>query len=743
MSDAFTIRVENMSCGACAARAQKALSGVEGIVDPAVNFADESARFTATSAKALKDAFAALELAGYPGALKEDEDAAARREAKENDVTALRRSTLFAGALGLPVFVLEMGSHIFPALHHAIHNSIGLQTSWQLQFVLTTVLLVGPGARFFRRGIPALLRGAPDMNSLVALGTGAAFAYSVFVLAAPDLLPEQSRAVYFESACVIIVLILLGRWLEARAKTRTGAAIERLIGLRPDMVRVQVEGVWQDRPLAQLVGGQIFMIRAGERIAADGEVIEGHSDVDQSMLTGEPMPVSRGPGDTVTGGTVNTDGTLICRATATGNDSKLAQIIRLVETAQGARLPIQALVDQITLRFVPAVLAIALLAMVIWALVGPDPKLPFMLVVGVSVLIIACPCAMGLATPTSIMIGTGRAAELGVLFRSGTALQHLQGVTLVAFDKTGTLTEGRPTLKEVVPAQGFDRTSALASIAAVETSSQHPAARAIVAAAEGMQIPEASLTRAFPGRGVSGVVSGRTVHVGKHSWIVSLGVDLSGFDAARDGAEANGETVFFAAQEGVALAMLTLSDTTKPGAKRAVDTLKARGVRVALISGDGAGAVAHLARELGIDVTVSEVLPEGKIAALDSLRRDGDVIAFVGDGINDAPALAHADIGIAVGTGTDVAMDAADVVLMGGDPAGVAVALESSRRTMRNIHQNLVWSFGYNIALIPVAAGVFYPWFGILLSPGLAAGAMGLSSLFVLTNALRLRKMQV
>jgi Cu+-exporting ATPase len=743
MSDSFQIRIENMSCGACAARAQKALEGVDGISDAAVNFADESAHFTANTAKALKDAFAALDQAGYPGALKADEDVAARREAKENDVVVLRRSTLFAAALALPVFILEMGSHLFPAIHHAIHNSIGTETAWQIQSVLTTVLLIGPGARFFRRGIPALFRGAPDMNSLVALGTGAAFAYSAFVLAAPELLPEQSRAVYFESACVIIVLILLGRWLEARAKTRTGAAIERLIGLRPDLVRVDIDGKWEERPVGALITGQQFMVRAGERIASDGEVVDGVSDVDQSMLTGEPMPVSKGVGDLVTGGTINTEGTLICRATATGKDSKLAQIIRLVETAQGARLPIQALVDQVTLRFVPAVLIAAVMTMMVWGLVGPEPKLPFMLVVGVSVLIIACPCAMGLATPTSIMIGTGRAAELGVLFRTGNALQHLQSATLVAFDKTGTLTEGRPTLVSIIPAARVDKDEALAAIAAVEASSQHPAARAIVDAAAGMTFPEAAGATAILGHGVQGNVDGEQVHVGKHGWLTELGVDLTSFDLEWDAAQAKGQTVFFAARSGQPLAMLAISDKTKSSAKEAIKLLKQRGLRVALISGDGAAAVNHLANELGIETTVSEVLPEGKIEALDSLRRDGDVVAFVGDGINDAPALAHADIGIAVGTGTDVAMDAADVVLMGGDPASVAVAVTASRKTMRNIRQNLIWAFGYNVALIPVAAGVLYPFFGILLSPGLAAGAMGMSSLFVLSNALRLRKMTV
>ncbi|MEP2919685.1 MAG: heavy metal translocating P-type ATPase [Sulfitobacter sp.] len=743
MSEVFSIRVQNLSCGSCAARAQKVLNEVDGVEDAAVNLADESARFSVASAKALKSAFAALEKAGYPGALKEDEDAAARREEKEHDVVSLGRATLFAAVLAVPVFILEMGSHLFPAVHHAIHNSIGIETSWQLQSVLTAILLLGPGARFFRRGVPALLRGAPDMNSLVALGTGAAFAYSALVLAAPEVLPEQSRAVYFESACVIVVLILLGRWLEARAKTRTGAAIERLIGLRPDMVRVEVDGDWTEMPLESLKVGQSFMVRAGERVAADGEVIKGHSDVDQSMLTGEPMPVSKTVGDNVTGGTMNTDGTLICRAIATGGDSKLAKIIEMVETAQGARLPIQGLVDRITLWFVPAVLAVALITVVVWGVVGPEPRLPFMLVAGVSVLIIACPCAMGLATPTSIMIGTGRAAELGVLFRTGGALQHLQNATVVAFDKTGTLTSGHPALIDVTPVAGGNRDTALAVIAAVEMSSQHPAARAIVAGAEGLVVPKADSSEAHAGRGVSGVVDGATIHVGKHSWISGMGVNLEMFEDARAAAEALGQTVFFAAKDKAAFAMLTIADQVKPSAKPAIEALKARGIRVALISGDSHAAVSHLADELGIDEVVADVLPEGKIAALDSLRKEGDVIAFVGDGINDAPALAHVDVGVAVGTGTDVAMDAADVVLMAGEPMGVTVALEASRQTMANIRQNLTWAFGYNVALIPIAAGVLYPLFGVLLSPGLAAGAMGLSSLFVLANAFRLRKMSI
>lgn len=741
MSDTFTIHVQNMSHDACAVQAQKALDAVEGLEDVTVSFADESARFSVNSAKALKDAFTALERAGYPGALSEDKDAAAHREEKENTVVSLRRATLLAAALALPVFTLETGSRIFPEMHHAIRNSIGIETSWQVQSVLTTILLIGPGLRFFRRGIPALFRGAPDMNSLVALGIGAAYLYSVFVLAAPELLPVQARAVYFEYASVIIVLTLSGGWLEARIKNRTGATIERLIALRPERVCADVGGEWVERPTAELIVGQKFMVRAGERIAADGQVISGHSDVDQSMFTGEQRPVAKGVGDEVAAGTINTDGTLVCCATTIGSDSKLARIIARVETAQGARVPVQTLVNQITLRFVPAVLVIVGITMAVWWAIGPEPKLPFMLVVGMSVLIIACPCAIALATPTSIMMGAGRAAELGILFRTGTALQHLQGATLVVFDMTGGLTEGRPKLIEVIPANGDTSDDVLTPIAAVEAPSQHCVARAILEAAEHLTLPEVAAAEAAPGRGVSGYVNGAKIYVGKHGWLAGLGTDLSGFDEARAAAEAIGQTALFASKDGLPFAMLTMSNKVKPAAKEAVRALQARGMRVAMMSSDGQVAVAQLAAELGLDAAVSDILPEGKITALDSLRRDGDVVVFVGDGIADAPLLAHADIGIVVGTDANIAIDIADVVLTSGGPAGVAVAVSASQKTMRNIRQNLVWAFGCHLALIPVAAGVLYPVFGLLLSPGLAIGAMAVSSLFVLSNALRLRKM--
>lgn len=734
--DAVRLSIANMSCGGCAARAQRALDGIEGVSDVSINFADGSGRLAADGPGALRAALSALETAGYPGTLAEDEDTV------DHDVEqrGLRRDTLAALALGLPVFVVEMGGHAIPSIHHFLMETVGQTFLWTVQLILTTLVLIGPGRRFFTLGVPALLRGAPDMNSLVALGTGAAYSYSVLAVFAPGLFPEGTRAVYFESACVIVVLILLGRWMEARAKRQTGAAIERLVGLRPDTVRLKTIEGWRERPLAELRNGGVFSLRAGERIAADAVVVEGQGEVDESMLTGEPLPVLKTPGDTVTGGTINTTSELICEATATGSDSKLAQIIRVVQTAQATRLPIQGVIDRVTLRFVPAVLCIAALSMVVWAVVGPEPRLPFVLVVGVSVLIIACPCAMGLATPVSIMIGTGRAAELGTLFRNGSALQQMRGATLVAFDKTGTLTEGRPRVDQVHVAEGQDRTGILRAIAAVEEGSTHPVAQAIAATADG-PLPTATDSQTFPGYGISATVGGQVIHVGKGGWLEERGVNLSTFNAVRAKAHEQGRTLVFAAIDGQARAMISLSDTVKPGAASAIAALKARGVRVALISGDNAPAVEDLAQQLDIDDIRADVLPTQKAQALDALRRPGDTVVFVGDGINDAPALAQADIGIAIGTGTDVAIDAADIVLMGGDPEGVLTALRVSDGTFRNIRQNLVWAFGYNVALIPVAAGALYPVAGLLLSPALAAGAMGLSSVFVVMNAQRLRRL--
>ena len=739
----ITLNIASMSCASCVGRVDKALADVLGVLSVTVNLATETALVEYLEGAVIPAGLiAATSDIGYPTEVAEANASQSRVERKADEAEALRRNVLLAAALTLPVFILEMGSHLIPAFHMAIENSIGMQTSWIIQFVLAVIVLFGPGRRFFTKGIPALLRGAPDMNSLVAVGTGAAWAYSVVATFLPSLLPEGVRAVYFEAAAVIVVLILIGRWLEARAKGRTGVAIQALLGLQVRTARVLRDGEAVEVDVDTLRQGDTILVRPGERIPVDGEVFEGTSNVDESMITGEPIPIAKAAGSTVTGGTVNGTGSLTFQASRVGVDTTLAQIIRMVEEAQGAKLPIQGLVDRVTLWFVPAVMALAALTVVVWLVVGPNPALTFALVAGVSVLIIACPCAMGLATPTSIVVGTGRAAEMGVLFRKGDALQELSKVDVVALDKTGTVTEGKPTLTDVVVAEGFDRKSVLAQIAAVEDQSEHPIAEAIVrgARSEGITVPSASGFRSVTGYGVAAMVDGQEVMVGADRYMLREAVDISAFVETERDLAGRGRTALFAAVDGRIAAVIAVADPVKTASRAAIRALQDRGFQVAMITGDKKETAEAIARETGIDHVIAGVLPDGKVAALDDLRAGGRKIAFVGDGINDAPALAYADVGIAIGTGTDVAIESADVVLMSGDLRGVVNAVEVSKRTMSNIRQNLVWAFGYNVALIPVAAGVLYPAFGLLLSPVFAAGAMALSSVSVLTNALRLRR---
>jgi len=736
------LNVASMSCASCVGRVDKALGAVPGVLDVNVNLASETATVTyAEGAVELADLLKAAQDAGYPAEPAQDaapEDHSAR---KESEARVLARRTALAAGLALPVFTLEMGAHLVPGMHDLIGRTIGHETSWLIQFVLTTVVLIWPGRAFYTKGFPALFKGAPDMNSLVAVGTSAAYFYSLVALFAPAVLPEASRAVYFEAAAVIVVLILLGRWMEARAKGRTGAAIQKLLGLQARTARVLVDGDTQDVAIERIRTGDILVVRPGERIAVDGEVTNGSARVDESMITGEPVPVAKTIGDPVTGGTVNGSGAFQFRATRVGADTTLAQIIRMVEEAQGTKLPIQGMVDRITLWFVPTVMALALLTVIVWLLVGPSPALSFALVAGVSVLIIACPCAMGLATPTSIMVGTGRAAEMGVLFRKGDALQQLTDVDVVALDKTGTVTEGRPELTDLILSDGFERSEVLALIAAVEAQSEHPIAEAIVRAArtENVARHDVESFESITGHGVRARIAGRDILVGADRLMTREGLEIGALaDSERRLAE-QGRTALFAAVDGRVAAVIAVADPVKPASAAAIQALHDLGLKVAMITGDKRETALAIARETGIDHVIAGVLPDGKVAALDELREGARQIAFVGDGINDAPALANADVGIAIGTGTDVAIESADVVLMSGDLRGVVNAFEVSARTMRNIRQNLFWAFGYNVALIPVAAGVLYPAVGLMLSPVLAAGAMALSSIFVLTNALRLR----
>ncbi|MBM1450171.1 heavy metal translocating P-type ATPase, partial [Sulfitobacter mediterraneus] len=513
----ITLNIASMSCASCVGRVDKALADVAGVLSVTVNLAAETAVVEYLEGAATPaDLMAASAAIGYPAEIAEADASQSRAERKAEESEVLRRNVIVAAVLTLPVFVLEMGSHLIPTFHMALENSIGTQTSWIIQFVLASIVLFGPGRHFFTKGIPALLRGGPDMNSLVAVGTGAAWSYSVIATFLPGLLPDGVRAVYFEAAAVIVVLILIGRWLEARAKGRTGAAIQALLGLQVRTANVIRDGETVEVDVDALAVGDTILVRPGERIPVDGEVVDGTSNVDESMITGEPVPVTKAAGAVVTGGTVNGTGSLTFRAARVGSDTTLAQIIRMVEEAQGAKLPIQGLVDRVTLWFVPAVMVLAALTVAAWLIVGPDPALTFALVAGVSVLIIACPCAMGLATPTSIMVGTGRAAEMGVLFRKGDALQELSNVEVVALDKTGTVTEGKPTLTDVVVVEGFDRAAVLALIAAVEDQSEHPIAEAIVrgARSEDIAVPIASGFRSVTGYGVAAMVEGREVMVG-------------------------------------------------------------------------------------------------------------------------------------------------------------------------------------------------------------------------------------
>ncbi|WP_027854521.1 heavy metal translocating P-type ATPase [Marinobacterium litorale] len=738
------LSIEGMSCASCVGRVERALQAVPGVIEANVNLATERASIRGnTSADTL---IAAVADAGYEASEVDQGGAVAddSSEKKDAELAGLKRDLTIAALLSLPVFLIEMGSHLIPAIHHLVADTIGLQMSWYIQFVLATLTLFGPGLRFFKKGIPALMRAAPDMNSLVVLGTSAAWGYSVIATFASGLLPAGTANVYYEAAAVIVTLILLGRFFEARAKGRTSQAIKRLVGLQAKTARVQRDGKTVEIGIGEVQPGDILEVRPGERIPVDGDVTEGESYVDESMITGEPVPVSKAVGDQVVGGTVNQKGALTFTATAVGGTTVLAQIIRMVEEAQGSKLPIQGMVDKVTLWFVPAVMTAALMTFLVWFFAGPEPALSLALVNAVAVLIIACPCAMGLATPTSIMVGTGRGAEMGVLFRKGEALQLLRDAKVVALDKTGTLTEGKPALTDLQVAQGFERKDVLAKIAAVESRSEHPIGRAIAEAAEaeGISIPSVESFESVTGFGVKAQSEGVSIDIGADRYMSKLGLDVAEFAETSERLGDEGKSPLYAAIGGKLAAIIAVSDPVKESTPEAIAALHALGLKVAMITGDNRRTAEAIARQLGIDEVEAEVLPEGKVEAVKKLKSQHGKLAFVGDGINDAPALAEADVGMAIGTGTDIAIEAADVVLMSGSLGGIPSAIALSQETIRNIKQNLFWAFAYNTALIPLAAGVLYPAFGLLLSPIFAAGAMALSSVFVLTNALRLRRFQ-
>ncbi len=741
--------VEGMTCAACVGRVERGLQKAEGVLSASVNLATERANVTylpaATSPAALKQA---VRDAGYdvPDEATESQSRLdADRARKAEEIAALRRSVILAAAFSIPLFIVAMLPMVWPALDRWLMDRVGMQTLNWVMLALAAPVQFGPGLRFYRSGWAALRHRSPDMNTLVMLGTSAAFGYSLLVTLAPGLFPVGSAHVYYEASGVVITLILLGKLFEALAKGRSSEAMRTLLALQPNVARVQREGGVVEVPADDVRVGDHVLVRSGERLPVDGEVVDGSSYVDESMLTGESVPVQKAAGAKVTGGTVNGTGALTFRATGVGADTALSRIIRMVEDAQASRPPIQGLADRVVAVFVPVVLVIAAVTFAVWMLIGGEAALANALVHTVAVLIIACPCAMGLATPVSIMVGSGRAAQMGVLFRSGAALEGLGAAQVVAVDKTGTVTQGRPEVTEVVAQGQWQQLESelLRLTAAAESSSEHPLARAIERAALGGETDVNALSpatdfQAIPGYGVQATVDGKRVEVGAARYMAKLGLELGALEPQADALAKRGRTPVFVAVDGQLAGLLGVADPVRAGSVEAIQTLQGQGTEVAMITGDTRATAQAVAAEVGVSRVLAEVLPEGKSDAVQELQAGGRKVAFVGDGINDAPALARADVGVAIGTGTDVAVETADVILMSGDLRGVPNAIALSRATLRNIRVNLFWAFAYNILLIPVAAGVLSAW-NLTLSPVLAAAAMGLSSVFVLSNALRLR----
>jgi Cu+-exporting ATPase len=669
---------------------------------------------------------------GSRASLVDEADAEAAERARE------QRSLGLTAAIALVIAAAAMGLMYAPNLPLTME-----QLAWVLIGPATFVQFWA-GRRFYRAAWRSAIHFSTGMDTLVVVGTSAAWAYSVLVTFAPEIFRSAGiePQTYFDSSTAIVGLVLMGRWLEARAKSRTVGAIKELLGLQATSARIVRGGREIDVPLEEVRVGDLVRVRPGERLPVDGRVVEGQSDVDESMLTGEPVPVEKGPGDQVIGATMNGQGTMLFRATRVGRDTALAHIVELVRRAQGSKAPIQRLADRIGGIFVPVVLGIGALTFGLWFILGPDPKVTHALVAFITVVVISCPCAMGLATPTAIMVGTGKGAEAGILIRGGEALELVAGIGAVVFDKTGTLTRGKPTLGEITAAPGFTADEVLDIAASVERGSEHPLAAAILARADAAGLGRCAVEafEAVSGRGVRGRVEGRDAVVGTAAFLEASGVDLAPLGAAA--AEASTSAVTYLAVDGRAAGALPTVDAIKPESAGAVRELRDAGIEVWLVSGDSARVARSVAAAVGIpaDHVLAEVLPAGKADAIAAIQARGLRVAMVGDGINDAPALARADVGIAIGTGADVAMEASDVTLVGGDPRAVSTAIRLSRQTRRVIRQNLIWAFGYNVVLIPVAMGALFPFFGITLNPALAAGAMAMSSVSVVSNSLRLRR---
>jgi Cu+-exporting ATPase len=663
-------------------------------------------------------------------------------EGPNPELIDMTRRFWVSAAFTIPLFILSMGTEFFG------WGLLPMRTSTWVQLALASPVVLWGGWPFFERFWASLKTRNLNMFTLIGLGVGVAYGYSIIATLAPHAFPESLRTmgglvpVYYEAAAVITTLVLLGQVLELRARSATGRAIRALLGLAPKTARrLNEDGGEEDIPLEHVHVGNVLRIRPGEKVPVDGVVTEGRSSVDESMISGEPVPVEKNPGDRVTGATVNGTGSLLMRAERVGRDTVLSQIVRMVADAQRSRAPIQALADKVSAWFVPAVVIVAVLAFFVWSFVGPEPRLAHALVNGVAVLIIACPCALGLATPMSIMVGTGRGATAGVLVKNAEALELMEKVDTLVVDKTGTLTLGKPKLVAVKPVNGFSEEDVLRLAAALERGSEHPLAAAIVEGAgdRSITIPESTNFASVTGKGVTGTVDGRTVALGNKALLQDFGIATDPLEAPADTHRADGEGVMFAGIDGQLAGLIVVADPIKDSAVAAVANLRREGIHVVMMTGDNGRTGAAVARRVGIDEVIAEVLPEEKQAKVEQLRREGRRVAMAGDGINDAPALAAADVGIAMGTGTDVAMESAAVTLVKGDLGGIVRARRLSRATMRNIRENLFFSFVFNAAGVPIAAGVLYPWFGILLSPIIAGAAMAFSSVAVIGNSLRLR----
>jgi len=731
------IPITGMSCASCVAKIEKALLSIDGVVRANVNLATERATIeyldTMVSPAEL---MRAIEDAGYK-VVAEGEMALDREQrARKQELSRLKRKVAFSASIAVPVFLLSVFSSQLVAL------GIDRNVLHLFLMALATPVQIWAGAEFYRGAWGALKHGTADMNTLVAVGTSAAFLYSIAGTLVPQFFERSGLEVhvYFDTAVVIITLILFGRLLEARAKGQTSEAIRRLLSLRPRSATLIRDGKRVEVPIEDVGVGDIVLVRPGERIPVDGVIVEGHSSVDESMLTGESIPVDKDVGDEVIGGTLNTTGAFTFRAERVGADTTLSQIIRLVEEAQGSKAPIQRVADRIAGIFVPIVIFIAVVAFSVWYFLGPEPRFTFALLSFVSVLIIACPCALGLATPTAIMVGTGRGAESGILIRGAESLELAHRVSIVVFDKTGTLTTGRIEVTDVFPLDDLDGDAVLSLAAAVEGTSEHPLAQAVVRAASHLSIPKVSGFESYPGMGIRGEVDGSQVLVGNDRLMSKLGVPLDNALERAIPLLEEGKTVMYVARDGRVVGLVAAADVPKPEATRALSTLRQMGISTMMLTGDNERTAGAMAKRLGIDRYIAEVLPEDKSRTIQSLQQQGEVVAMVGDGVNDAPALVVADVGIAIGAGSDVAIEAADIILMRDNLMDVARAIRLSKMTVRVIRQNLFWAFIYNTVGIPIAAGVLYPFFGILLNPMVAALAMAFSSVSVVSNSLRLRR---